>query len=83
MKWRRAIYQIEFRIMIIRISTAPKKDIKTIRKNQSEIKNAISKINNTLEGIDSCLDEAEDCISDLEDKVEKNTQAEQEKEKEF
>ena len=34
-----------------------------------------------MEGINSRLDEAEDQISDLEDKIEKNTQAEQQKEK--
>ena len=52
-----------------------------IKKDQSEIKNAISEINNTLEKIISRLDEAEDQISDLEDKVEKTTQAKQQKEK--
>ncbi|KAF6088397.1 hypothetical protein HJG60_008223 [Phyllostomus discolor] len=67
--------------MIIRILSSKKKDIETIKKDQSEIKNAISDINNTLKGINSRLDEAEDQISDLEDKVEKNTQAEQPKEK--
>ena len=36
--------------------------------------------NNTLEGINSQLDEPEDQISDLEEKVEKSTQAEQQKE---
>ena len=43
--------------------------------------NAISEINNTRGGINNMLDEGEDQISDLEDKVEKNTQAEQQKEK--
>ena len=50
-------------------------------KCQSEIKNAILEINNTLGGINSRLDEAEDRMSSLEDKVEKYTQAEQQKEK--
>ena len=58
-----------------------KKDIETIKKDQSEIKNAMSGINNTLEGINSRLDEAEDQVSILEDKVEKNNQAELQKEK--
>ena len=57
-----------------------KKDIGTIKKDQPEIKNVISKINNTGRK-DSRLDKAQDPISDLEDKVEKNTQAEQQKEK--
>ena len=45
--------------------------------------NVVSEINNTVERINSKLDEAEDCISDLENKVEKNIQAEQQKEKNF
>ena len=56
-----------------------KKDIEIIKKDQSEIKNAIFEINNTLEGTNSRWDEAENCISDLEDKVEENTQAKQQK----
>ena len=47
------------------------------------MKNAISEINNTLEGINSQLDEAENQISDLEDRIEKNAQAEQQKEQRF
>ena len=50
----------EFRIMIIRILNSMKKGIETIKKDQSEIMNAISEINNTLEGINSRLGEAED-----------------------
>ena len=46
-----------------------------------EIKNATYEINNTLERINSRLDKAKDQIRDLEDKVGKNTQAEQQKEK--
>ena len=52
-----------------------KKDIETIKEDQSEIKNAICEINNTLEGLNSRSVEAEDQTSGLEDKVEKNTQA--------
>ena len=43
----------EFRVMIIMTRNSMKKD-------QSEIKNAISESNNTLEGINSRLYEAED-----------------------
>ena len=39
-------------------------------------------LKNIVKGIKSRLDEAEDWISELEGKVEKNTQNEQEKEKE-
>ena len=45
------------------------------------MKIAISEISNTLEEINSRLDEAENWIGVLEDKVEKNIQAEQQKEK--
>ena len=58
-----------------------RKGLETIKKDQSEMKNAISEINNTLEGINTRLDETEDQVSNLEDKVEKNTQVEQQKEK--
>ena len=47
---------IKFRVMIIRILKTWKRQ--KIKKDESEIKNAISKINNTLEGIKSRLDEA-------------------------
>ena len=36
----------EFRVMIIRILSSKKKYIATIKKDQSEMKNAISEINN-------------------------------------
>ena len=39
---------IEFRVIIIRIHNRMKKDIEIIKKDQSEIKNAIFEINNTL-----------------------------------
>ena len=40
-----------FRVMIIKILNIMKKGIGTIKKDQSETKNAISKIGNALEGI--------------------------------
>ena len=48
-----------------------KKDMETLNKNQSEVKNTISEMENTVEGIKCRLDEAKDWISDLEDKVER------------
>lgn len=54
-----------------------KKDIKTIKWNQLEIKDIISDINNILEGVKSRLDEAEIWINNLQDKVEKYLQSEQ------
>ena len=71
----------DFRVINIRILNSMKKDIETMKKDHTEIKNAVSEINNTLKGINSRLDEADDRISVLKDKVEKNTQAEQQKEK--
>ena len=56
------------------------KEIETINKGQ--MKNTMSELKNTVEGIKSRLGEAEDRISELDDKVGKNTQNEQEKEKE-
>ena len=75
------LLNVEFKVMFIRMLNSMKKDIEPIKRNQLEIKNATSEINDTLQGINSRLDEAEDQISDLEDKIEKNTQAEQQKEK--
>ena len=51
---------MKFRVMIIRIYNSMKKDIRTVKKDQSEIKNVIYEINNTLEGIKSRIDESED-----------------------
>ena len=58
-----------------------KKDIETIRKNQSEMKNKIPEMRNILEGISSRLDKAKYQISDLEHKVAENTQSKQKKRK--
>ena len=45
--------------------------METIKKDQSEIKNAISEINNILKGVNCGLDKAKYWISGLEDKMEK------------
>lgn len=57
MKWRKAIYQIEFKVVVIRMfkglsekSNSMKKVIETMKNNRSEMKNAISEEQNTLEG---------------------------------
>ena len=54
-----------------------------IKKDQTEIKNAIPEISNTLERINSKLDEAEDWICNLADKVENNTQESSKKKKDY
>ena len=46
--------------MFIRTLNSMKKGIETIKKDESEIKNAISEINDTLKGIKLRLDEAQD-----------------------
>ena len=51
--------EIEFKVTAISILNSMKKDIKTIKNNQAEVKNILFKIKNTLEGIISRLDEAE------------------------
>ena len=43
----------EFRVMIIRKLYSMKKGIETIKKDQSQIKNATLEINSILEGINS------------------------------
>ena len=70
----------EFKVMVIRMRKeltgnyiSMKKDIKTMNKNQVDMKTTISEIKNTLEGIKRRPDETEYQISELEDKVEKNT----------
>ena len=78
----------EFKVMVIRMRKeltwnyiSMKKDIKTMNKNQVDMKTTISEIKNTLEGIKRRPDETEDQISELEDKVEKNTLSGQQSEK--
>ena len=55
--------------------------IKTIRKNQLEMRNTLTEIKNEIQGTSSRVDEAEDDISDLKDIKAKHTQSEQKKEK--
>ena len=55
-----------------------KKDIETVRRNQSEIK-TISEMKNTLEGISIRSDEEENQISNLKDNVAQNAQSKHQK----
>ena len=43
----------DFRVKIIEILNSMKKDIETVIKDQSEIKNTVSELNNTLERVNS------------------------------
>lgn len=53
-----------------------KKDIETIKPNQSEMKNTITETKTILGRINSRLNETEDAISDLKHRVVENTQLE-------
>ena len=50
-------------------------NIISIKKEQSEMKNALTEIKNNLQGINSKADEAENPVSNLEYKEAKNTQS--------
>ena len=55
--------------------------MKTIKKNQSEIKDTLTEMKNNLQGIYSRIDEANNQNSDLENKEAKDTQSQQQTEK--
>ena len=63
----------DLREKIDELKEDPNKEIESIKKNRSEMKNIV-------EEIDSRLDEAEDWMSDLEHKVLENAQLEHQKE---
>ena len=65
------------------ISETLNKEIKNIKKDQSEMKNTIHEIKNTLDGINSRLNEAEEWIRNLEGRVMEKNQAEQVREKKY
>ena len=54
--------------------------MKTIKKNQSEMKDTLTEMKNNLWGINSRVDEAANHISNLDYKEVKNTQSEQREE---
>ena len=53
-----------------------KKEIKTIQKNQTEVKNTITELKNALEGINSRLGDTEEWFSNLEDRIMESNKAE-------
>ena len=57
------------------------KDINSIKKIQSEMKDTLVEIKKNLEGNNSKVNEAKNQINDLEHNEEKNNQSEQEEEK--
>ena len=49
------------------------KELENMKKNQSELKNAITEMKTTGEGINNRLDDIEVCMSDLEERIVKIT----------
>lgn len=69
---------IELRKRMQELSENFNKDLKDIRKNQSELKSTITEIKkNTLKGISSRLNDSEEWISDPEGRIVEITQSEQ------
>ena len=68
----------EFKTLVIRMLKELSKDLNSIKKIQSEMKDTLIEIQNNLQGNNSTVDEAENQINDLEHKTEKNNQPEQE-----
>ena len=60
-----------------------KKDMRTIKKNQSEMKDTLTEMKSNLQGINSRVDEAENQISDLKYKEAKATNQDNMKEKDY
>ena len=58
----------EFKTLDIRMLKELSKNLNSIKKNQSEMKDIVIGIKNNLQGINSGVDEAENQISDLEHK---------------
>lgn len=59
------------------------KELKNIKKNQSELKNTITEMKSTLDGINNRLDRIQECISDLGNRIMEITQSEEQKEKQI
>lgn len=57
------------------------KEIETIKKNWSELKNTITKMKNTTEGMNSKPENTEKCISELGDRLVEGKQGEEQREK--
>ena len=59
------------------------KELENVKKNQSQLKNAITEIKITLKRIKSRLDDREECTSNVEDRKMKITQSEHQIEKQI
>ena len=63
----------EFKTLFIRMFKELSKDLRNVKKIQSETKDTLSEIKNNLLGINSRMDEAKNQINDLEHKEAKTT----------
>ena len=63
----------EFKSLIIRMLKQFSKDLNSIKKIQSEMKDSLIEIKNNLQGNNSRMDEAENQINDMEHKEAKTT----------
>ena len=68
--------------MVIRMPKELSEDLNSIKKIESEMKDAIIEIKNNLQGNNSRADEAKNQINDLEHRKPKNNQSEQQEVKE-
>ena len=71
----------QFKPLCIRMLKEVSGDLSSIKKTQSETKDALIEIKKLLQGNNSRVDEAENQINDLEHKETKNNQSEQQEEK--
>ena len=70
----------ELKTLVIRMLKELSKDLKSIKKIQSETEDTLTEIKNNLQG-NNRMDEAENQINDLEYKGAKSNQSEQQEEK--
>ena len=71
----------EFKTLVIRMLKELSKDLKSIKKIQSETADTLIEIKNNLQGNNSRVEEVKDQLNDLEHKEAKNNQSEQQEEK--
>ena len=62
------VSDVEFKTLVIRMLKELSKDLKSIKKIQSEIKDTLIEIKNNLQGNNSRMDEAKNQINDMEHK---------------
>ena len=72
----------QFKTLVIRMLKELNEDLNSIKRIQSETKDALIEIKNNLQGNNSRVDEAENQINDLEHKEEKTTNQNNKKKKE-